>query len=243
MGDTLLKTRDSGSRTHRFRIAALVVPVAFGAVDAAAQAPAPTPPAPATADAASDAAAAADAPAPIADPKSFDLELRTMEEDVNALKEQVFRSKAILLLLKEIVIQGSSGGSRATIFHVDKLGASYRIESVSYYLDGQSRFSQADNNGDLNASKELEVWDGAIPPGTHTLSATIKVRGDGMGLFSYVENYTFTVQASDNFEAEEGKACQVRTLVGQKKGIARSFTERVNVTFETRCDPLEAGAP
>ena len=87
------------------------------------------------------------------------------------------------------------------------------------------------------------MWDGAIPPGTHTLSATIKVRGDGMGLFSYVEDYTFTVQASDNFEAEEGKACQIRTLVGQKKGIARSFTERVNVTFETRCDPLEAGAP
>jgi len=239
MGDTLLKTRDSGSRTHRARIAALVVPIAFAAAAAAAQEPAP----PATADAASDAAAPSDAPAPIADPKSFDLELRTMEEDVNALKEQVFRSKAILLLLKEIVVQGSAGGSRATIFHVNKLGASYKIESVSYYLDGQGRFSQTDENGNLNVTKELEVWDGAIPPGTHTLSATIKIRGDGMGIFSYVENYTFTVQASDSFEAEEGKACQVRTLVGQKKGITRSFTERVNVTFETRCDPLEAGAP
>jgi hypothetical protein len=243
MGDTLLKTRDSGSRTHQARIAALVVAVAFGAVDAAAQEPAP-PAAPATADAASDAPPPADAPpTSIADPKSLDLELRTMEEDVNALKEQVFRSKAILLLLKEIVMQGSMGGSRATIFHVDELGASYKIESVSYYLDGQSRFSQNDNNGDLNSTKEIEVWDGAIPPGPHTLSATIKVRGDGMGLFSYVEDYTFTVQASDTFEAEEGKACQIRTLVGQKKGIARSFTERVNVTFETRCDPLEAGAP
>jgi len=215
--------------------------IAFGAVDAAAQAPAPTPPAPATADAAS--TAPSDAPAVTADPQSFDLELRTMEEDVNALKEQVFRSKAILQLLKEIVAQGSSTGSRATIWHVNKLGAAYRIESVSYYLDGQGRFSQTDTNGDLNSTKELEVWDGAIPPGSHTLSATIKVRGDGMGLFSYVENYTFTVQASDNFEAEEGKSCQVRTLVGQRKGIARSFTERVNVTFETRCDPLEAGAP
>ena len=242
MGDTLLKTRDSGSRNHRFRIAALVLPVAFGAVDAAAQAPASTPPAPATADAASDAAAPSDAPA-VADPQSFDLELRTMEEDVNALKEQVFRSKAILMLLKEIVVQGSAGGSRATIFHVNKLGASYKIESVSYYLDGQGRFSQTDQNGDLNATKELEVWDGAIPPGTHTLSATIKIRGDGMGLFSYVEDYTFSVQASDSFDAEEGKACQVRTLIGQKKGITRSFTERVNVTFETRCDPLEVGAP
>ena len=47
----------------------------------------------------------------------------------------------------------------------------------------------------------------------------------------------------DTFEAEEGKSCQIRTLVGQHKGIARSFTERVNVTFETRCDPFEEGAP
>jgi hypothetical protein len=243
MGDTVLKTCDSGSRTHRTRIAALVVPIFFGAV-AAAQEPAPKAPVPATADAASDATAPSDATqAPIADPNSFDLELRTMEEDVNALKEQVFRSKAILMLLKEIVVQGSAGGSRATIFHVNKLGASYKIESVSYYLDGQGRFSQTDQNGDLNATKELEVWDGAIPPGTHTLSATIKIRGDGMGLFSYVEDYTFSVQASDSFDAEEGKACQVRTLIGQKKGITRSFTERVNVTFETRCDPLEVGAP
>ena len=233
-----MKTRDSGSLTHRARIAALVVPIAFGTVDASAQETPPAAPAPVTAD-----AATTSAPAATVDPNSFDLELRTMEEDVNALKEQVFRSKAILQLLKEIVVQGSSTGSRATIWHVNKLGASYRIESVSYYLDGQGRFSQTDTNGDLNATKEIEVWDGAIPPGTHTLSAMIKVRGDGMGVFSYVEGYTFTVQASDNFEAEEGKSCQVRTLVGQRKGIARSFTERVNVTFETRCDPLEEGAP
>ncbi len=239
-----MKTPNSGSRTYRARAVAVLAPIAFGtalALDAWAQDTAPSTPTPLTADATPP--ATADSAAPAADPQSFDLELRTMEEDVNALKEQVFRSKAILQLLKEIVVQGSSTGSRATIWHVDKLGAAYRIESVSYYLDGQGRFSQADTNGDLNATKELEVWDGAIPPGTHTLSATIKVRGNGMGLFSYVEDYTFTVQASDNFEAEEGKSCQVRTLIGQRKGIARSFTERVNVTFETRCDPLEEGGP
>jgi hypothetical protein len=236
-----LKTPDSGSRRNGARIVAMIAPLTLGvALEASAQDTTVSAPAP-VADAA--APPATDAPAPAVDPQSFDLELRTMEEDVNALKEQVFRSKAILQLLKEIVVQGSSTGSRATIWHVDKLGAAYQIESVSYYLDGQGRFSQAEGGADLNATKELEVWDGAIPPGTHTLSATIKVRGNGMGLFSYVEDYTFTVQASNNFEAEEGKSCQVRTLIGQRKGIARSFTERVNVTFETRCAPLLEGGP
>jgi hypothetical protein len=125
---------------------------------------------------------------------------------------------------------------------VNKLGASYKIESVSYYLDGQGRFSQTDENGNLNVTKELEVWDGAIPPeptpcrddqDPRRWNGPVQLRG-GLHLHG---------QASDSFEAEEGKACQVRTLIGQKKGITRSFTERVNVTFETRCDPLEAGAP
>jgi hypothetical protein len=96
-------------------MAALVVPIVFAAT-AVAQEPAPTGSGcPRPADARRMRRRRPDASqAPSVDPQSFDLELRTMEEDVNALKEQVFRSKAILLLLKEIVVQGSAGGSRAT---------------------------------------------------------------------------------------------------------------------------------
>ena len=49
------------------------------------------------------------------EPGDFNRELLNVEEQVDGLKERVFRSKATLQLLKEIVIQGASTGARATV--------------------------------------------------------------------------------------------------------------------------------
>ncbi len=177
-----------------------------------------------------------------AEQASYNQELRTIEEQVHGLKERVFRSKATLQLLREIVVQGSSSGSRAAVWHINKLGASYTIESVAYYLDGQGKFSKADTTGELDSKKEFKVFDGAVPPGNHQLTMSMQLRGNGFGVFSYVKNYTFNVQSSTAFVAEEGKSCQVRVVANERKGIGRSFTERPNVSFETRCVRLsEAG--
>ncbi len=167
--------------------------------------------------------------------EQFDKELLTIEEQVHSLKEQVFRSKATLQLLKEIVVQASSAGSRATIWHVNKLGRGYTIESVAYYLDGQGKFSKADPKGGLDEMDEFKVFEGALPPGQHNLTVNMQLRGNGFGIFSYVKDYTFNVQASTAFNAEEGKSCTVRVVADERKGIGRSFVERPNVRFETQC--------
>src|SRR5204863_4636774 len=90
---------------------------------------------------ASDAPAAANvAPAVVATPDEtgdFNRELLTVEEEVDAIKERVFRAKSTLVLLKEIVIEGASTGARATIWHINKLGSGYKLESITYLLDGQ----------------------------------------------------------------------------------------------------------
>jgi hypothetical protein len=189
------------------------------------------------------AAAAQDAKASVGDADtvasqanaSFNRELLTIEEQVNSLKERVFRSKATLQLLKEIVVQGSSSGSRGSVTHINKLGRSYTIESISYYLDGQGKFSKVDTTGGLDAKKELKIFEGPIPPGNHNITVHIKLRGNGFGVFSYVSNYVFNVQASTAFVAEDGKSCKVRVVVDERGGIGRSFTERPSVVFETRC--------
>jgi len=168
-------------------------------------------------------------------PSDFNRELLTIEEQVNGLKERVFRSKATLQLLKEIVIQGSSSGSRGKVLHVNKLGRSYTIESISYYLDGQVKFSKVDLSGGLGAQKQVSIFDGPLPPGDHNLSVHLKLRGNGFGVFSYVSNYVFNVQASTAFTAEDGKSCRVKALIDERGGIGRSFTERPSVKFETRC--------
>jgi len=165
----------------------------------------------------------------------FNQELLTREEEVPSLKEQVFRSKATLPRLEEIVVQGTTQGSSATIWHVNKLGNGYTLEGVAYFLDGRGQFAKSDPTGLLDEQREFKVFDSALPPGNHNLTINMKLRGNGFGVFSYVKNYTFNVQSSTVFVAEEGKQCQVRVVANERKGIGRSFTERPNVTFETRC--------
>ena len=182
-----------------------------------------------------DAVAAEEEVTETTDSADFNQELLTIEEEVSSLKEQVFRSKATLQLLKEIVVQGTSEGSKATIWHVNKLGSGYTLESVAYFLDGRGQFAKSDPTGVLDEQREFKVFDGALPPGNHNLTVNMKLRGNGFGVFSYVKNYTFNVQSSTSFTAEEGKSCQVRVVANERKGIGRSFTERPNVAFETRC--------
>ena len=168
----------------------------------------------------------------------YDRELLTIEEEVHSLKEQVFRAKATLQLLKEIVVQGTAAGSRATVWHENKLGRGYTVESIAYYLDGQGKFSKADPTGGLDEMREFKVFEGAVPPGTHSVTVNLRLRGNGFGVFSYVKDYTFNVQSSHSFVAEEGKNCSVRVVSDERRGIGRSFTERPNVQFETTCARL-----
>jgi hypothetical protein len=173
----------------------------------------------------------------------FNRELLTIEENVNSLKERVFRSKATLQLLKEIVVQGSSSGSRGSIYHVNKLGRGYTIESIAYYLDGQGKYSKVDPSGSLHKEREIKIFDGPVPPGNHNLTVHLKLKGNGYGIFSYVKDYVFNVQATTAFVAEDGKSCKVRAVVNERSGIGRSFTERPYVKFETRCIRLAEESP
>lgn len=226
------------NRTQRSLAIAVATALCLWSTSAAAEDPAPAAGAPP--------ATSASAPAQGEDSArsgEFNRQLLTIEEEVHALKEEVFRSKATLQLLKEIVVQGSTSGARATIWHENRLGRAYTVESIAYYLDGQGKFSKADASGALNAMPDFKVFEGGLPPGNHTLTVNLRLRGNGLGVFSYVQDYTVNVQASTAFAAEEGKTCTVRVTTNERKGIGRSFVERPEVVFQTRCvRTTDAGA-
>jgi hypothetical protein len=170
--------------------------------------------------------------------KEYNRQLLTLEEDVNLLKEQVFRSKATLQLLKEIVIQGRSTGSRASVWHVNRLGPAYTLRSVSFYLDGQSIHTKSDPSGSLDISTEMKVWEGVVPPGNHNLTVSAVLQGNGFGVFSYVENYTFNVKSSYAFLAEDNSLASVRVVLDERRGVGRSFVERPQVVYEVQTSRL-----
>jgi hypothetical protein len=150
---------------------------------------------------------------------SYTVRLHDLERRVDELKEQIFRSKARLNLLKETVLHGVIAGSRAIITHRNEMGSMYTPIRYVYALDGQEIFSKSDESGKLADQKEIEIFNGSIAPGNHTLSVQMVYQGNGYGVFSYLKGYKFTAKSSRTFTAADGKQLQLK-VVGYEKGNA-----------------------
>src|SRR3954467_10513869 len=151
-------------------VISLVVGASAHAETAAAPAGAPTPsgapPAPGE-------TTAAPAQGGSGDQGAYTVRLRGLEKNVNELKEQIFRTKARLNLLKETVLGGVIGASRAIIHHKNEMGSSFRLVKAAYALDGVQIYAKADDSGALAEMQDFDVYNGAIQPGSHTLSVAL----------------------------------------------------------------------
>ena len=150
-----------------------------------------------------------------ADSGAYTVRLRSLEKNVNELKEQIFRTKARLNLLKETVLGGVIGASRAVIHHKNEMGSSFRLVKAAYALDGVQ--ISAKSEGGLADMQEFDVYNGAIQPGSHTLSVALQYQGNGFGVFSYLKGYKFNVKSSHTFVAGESKSTNI-TVVGLREG-------------------------
>jgi hypothetical protein len=172
-------------------------------------------------------------PAPPTADEAFNTRVKTLEEQVADLKEKIYRSKARLLLLQETVLGGDiSTGARAVIFHKNEMGSSFVLESVAYALDGAPIFTRVDVGGDLDKREEFEIFNGRIVPGQHQIAVRLVYRGNGYGVFSYLEGYKFKVQSSYTLNAEAGKVTTVRVVGFEKGGITTDLKDRPAVRYD-----------
>ena len=159
------------------------------------------------------------------------MRLRSLEKNVNELKEQIFRTKARLNLLKETVLGGVIGASRAYIKHKNEMGSSFRLVKAAYALDGVQIFSKSDDTGHLAEMTDFEIYNGAIQPGSHTLTVVLQYQGNGFGVFSYLKGYKFTAKSSQSFVAAESKTTSI-TVVGYEKGnLTTQLSDKPAVDF------------
>lgn len=183
-------------------------------------------PAPAPAESAAPATAAP------ADGSASAVRLKALERSVNDLKEQVFRTRARLNLLKETVLGGVIGASRCVIKHKNEMGATFRLIKVVYALDGVQIMNKVDDTGRLADMPEFDVYNGAIQPGNHTLSVQLVYQGSGFGVFSYLKGYKFKASSSNTFIAADGKATVVTVLGYEKGGLTTNMEDKPAVEFK-----------
>jgi hypothetical protein len=175
------------------------------------------------------------------DAGTYAVRLRDLEQRINELKEQIFRSKARLSLLAETVLQGVVAGAQAVIVQENRMSGSYRLVKAVYALDGARIFNKADEEGSLGERRELKIYDGSIVPGEHTITVNLEYRGHGYGIFSYLKGYRFRVRSNYSFTAPEGKAVSLRVVGYEKGGPTAPLEERPAIRYIERLSATSRG--
>lgn len=161
----------------------------------------------------------------------YDLRVKELETRIDDLKDQVFRSKSRIVLLKETLLGNKLAGSKALIVHKDELGKSFKLQRMTYILDGNPIRNELDRDGNLSEKKTVEIFNGAIGPGTHNLVVKLEYQGSA-AVFNYFEGYNFEVSKSCKFTVEEGIATVI-DVVSYRDG---DVTTRIDESVAMRCD-------
>ena len=170
---------------------------------------------------------------------NYDLRLRELGDRVDGLKQDVFRSKSRLLLLREQILRRSIGGARAVIEHHNDVSTIFELVGVSYLIDG----TPVDISASLTDAV-FNVYDSAVLPGPHTLTVSMRLKGNSQGgVFSYMEGYTLSVSRSLPFRVDEGRTFAVQVALVDT-GIDGFVDGRFDIRFttdeyETREAPAE----
>jgi hypothetical protein len=175
---------------------------------------------------------------PQAGKTEFNRELLAVEDQVEALKQRVFQSRATLQYLREIVVQGGAAGARLTVWHDNRLSVGYRLESVTYQLDGQTRFAKVDPGEGLTENRKFKIQEGTVPPGRHSLTVDMTVRPTGFGVFTYAKGYTIGVKGTYAFDIDLGQSCSVVSALSDRGNVANTFEERAHIDFEWKCEKV-----
>jgi hypothetical protein len=161
------------------------------------------------------------APAAASHGPAGDEEARTirLEERVEALQEKVFRTKARLVTLEEMVVGGDlATGAKVHVVHRNEMGASYLLESATFVLDGAPVFREVDEEGALDRLPQLEVFAGRVAPGRHQLAVKLVYRGKDAARFE--------VQSSFAFEAKAAQLTTVKIAGFEKGGFTTRLEDR-----------------
>lgn len=150
-----------------------------------------------------------------------------IENEVAALKDKIFRSKARLAVLRDTVMSGVMAGGRVVIAHRNLMSSGFRLVRVAVILDGAQIFARSDDTGALDQEDELPLFDGNLPPGPHEISVELSYQGQGYGAFSYLKGYTFKSASTHSFSVGDA---------GQFKLVSKGY-ERGNLTTEMKDRP------
>jgi hypothetical protein len=164
--------------------------------------------------------------------------LRDLESRVDELKEQIRRSHTRLTLLSESVLAAGVGGAQAQIVFRNAMSNAFRVEEVMVVLDGAVQYNEKGDEAPHRRQQVTPVFDGAIPPGDHTIQIVVTLRGHGYGVFSYLKGYSFEAKSTHSFTVRQGGSVRIEAISYERGDATTPLDQKPALRFKER--PLVA---
>jgi len=130
------------------------------------------------------------------------------------------------------------------IRHQHHVGASFRLQSLSYTLSGATicRLDLARSRALETGQRALTLFRGRLPVGTYEIRQRARYRGHGVGVFSYMKGYRYRVAGGGRFEvrAETPLCVDVYSLERGAGSLSKRLKVRVRV--EPDCPALRSAS-
>jgi len=137
------------------------------------------------------------------------------------------------------VVTGPAG--RLLLTFEDQLSSSFRLDVLTFAIDGQTVQQCADGERVIDANAPLVVFDGDLSAGQHELEAKLEYRGHGEGIFSYLSGYTFQVRGTHAFALQEAQFLALHAVAYERRDITTPIEDRPQLRFEDRStNPIHA---
>lgn len=145
---------------------------------------------------------------------SIEERLRALSKRSERLSEKIFKKNF------------SFGAPRLRIVYEDRIGCTFRVNTVQITLNGKSIFSHDIKKQPAISGRQI-VFDQEVPVGQHRVVASFVIEGYGCGVFTYMKKYK-------NIRAQ--KPIVITTEKGQASIVAIGPIDKGGDTVETRVD-------
>ncbi len=134
--------------------------------------------------------------------------------------------------LQRPVVVGPAG--RVLVTFEDKLSTSFRLQTVLFGVDADPLLICRGGGRTLDAAAPIVVYDGDLSAGSHELRVELEYRGDGAGIFSYLQGYRFEVRGAHAFELQDAQFLSLHVTAWEQGSAETALEDRPQLRFEDR---------
>jgi hypothetical protein len=135
--------------------------------------------------------------------------------------------------------RGGNGGTLALVVQ-DRLGSNFRTEGWELYIDGRQ---VAHCEGSTPGSAPRVAYEDYLGPGMHTVTAVVRMRGHGNGVFAYLDRYRFKAEGRFDTGMLPGRLLTVKISALERGEATTPLEERPAIGFEESPQGPAPGLP